>query len=50
MNPKTKSFLYFTCLVLAVVTYYYTFSIDTVQNTELAENMIAYAATQEAFN
>lgn len=50
MNHKTKSFLYFASLVIAVVTYYNTFNTDTVQNIELAENTIENVSTKEALN
>lgn len=50
MNHKTKSFLYFANLVLAVVTYYTIEHADTVQNNELANHTIEQVSTQEALN
>jgi hypothetical protein len=50
MNYKAKSILYFASLVIAMVAYYTTGNVNTVQNTDLANNTITHVSTQEALN
>ncbi len=39
MSHKIKSTLYFTSLVLAIITYYHIENVNTASSTELAENV-----------
>ena len=50
MSHKTKSFLYFSSFVLAVVTYYTIGNTNTIENTELAENTIEKVSAAEVLN
>ncbi|WP_424003524.1 hypothetical protein [Maribacter sp. IgM3_T14_3] len=49
MNPKTKSLLYFTSFVIAVLSYY-NIENSNIQNTEIALHTQAQVSTQEALN
>lgn len=50
MSYKIKSALYLASFVLAVVTYYNFGNVDTIQNTELAENTIEKVSTDKMLN
>ncbi len=50
MSHKTKSFLYFSSFIVAIVSYYTIGNSNTIQNIELAENTIEKVSTEEGFN
>ncbi len=50
MSHKVKSSLYFASLLLALVTYYNINSVDTIQNTELAENTVEQVSAERTLN
>jgi len=50
MSHKTKSFLYFSSFIIAVVTYYTFGNTETIQNTDLAENTIEKVSVARVLN
>lgn len=50
MSYKVKSALYLASLLIAVVTYYNFGNVDTIQNTELAENIIEQVSADKMLN
>jgi hypothetical protein len=50
MNYKFKSVLYFSGLVIALVTYYNVEATNAIQETQLVENNIEQTVTQDALN
>jgi len=50
MNYKLKSVLYFSGLVIALVTYYNVEATNAVQETQLVENTVEQTAAQDALN
>ncbi|GAB5476409.1 MAG: hypothetical protein Mars2KO_45080 [Maribacter sp.] len=50
MSHKIKSALYFSSLVLAVMTYYSIDTTETIENTQLVENTIEQISTDDVLN